>query len=336
MARLTSSTLGRLPVRWYFTLLVALSVAPLLIVAYLDARAGFRAEAAVVVAASLTGLALMIALRLQRSRVERTLASRQRHTQAILDATADAYVAMDANGYIVAWSGQATETFGWTPEEAIGRMLSGLIIPEDLRSGHDEGLRRYRATGHGPVLGTRSEVEALHQDGHRFPIELAVWKADGEEGPIFVSFIHDITDRRRKEAELAAARDEAMEASRLKSEFVANMSHEIRTPMNGVIGMADLMTHTELTTEQREYLNTIRISADALLNVINDILDFSKIEAGKLELDERDFDLRVVVDEVGALLAAAAHPKGVELITHVDAPIPAIVRGDAGRLRQVL
>jgi PAS domain S-box-containing protein len=332
----SSSTLGRLPVRWYFTLLVALGVAPLLVVAYLDARAGFRVEAAVVVAASLTGLALMIALRLQRSRVERTLASRQRHTQAILDATADAYVAMDAGGYIVAWSGQATQTFGWTAEEAIGRRLSGLIIPEDLRAGHDEGLGRYRATGHGPVLGKRVEVEAQHQDGHRFPIELAVWKADGEEGPIFVSFIHDISDRRRKEAELAAARDQAMEASRLKSEFVANMSHEIRTPMNGVIGMADLMTRTQLTPEQREYLDTIRISADALLNVINDVLDFSKIEAGKLELEERDFELRSVIDEVGALLAGTAHAKGVELVTQVDAPLPAVVRGDPGRLRQVL
>jgi PAS domain S-box-containing protein len=336
MAPITPPTQGRLPVRWYFTLLVALSVAPLLVVAYLNARAGLRAEAAVVVAASLTGLALMVSLRLQRSRVERTLASRQRHTQAILDATSDAYVAMDASGHIVAWSGQATGTFGWTAEEAIGRLLSGLIIPEDLRAGHEEGLRRYRATGHGPVLGTRVEVEAQHRDGHRFPIELAVWKADGEQGPIFVSFIHDITDRRRKEAELAAARDEAMEASRLKSEFVANMSHEIRTPMNGVIGMTDIMARTSLSTEQREYLDTIRISADALLNVINDILDFSKIEAGKLELDEHDFDLRIVVDEVGALLAATAHPKGVELITHVDAPIPAIVRGDPGRLRQVL
>jgi PAS domain S-box-containing protein len=278
----------------------------------------------------------MVSLRLQRSRVERTLASRQRHTQAILDATADAYVGMDIHGRIIAWSGQATQTFGWTAEEAIGHTVSGLLIPEDLRSGHDEGLRRYRATGEGPVLGTRVEVEAQHRDGHRFPIELAVWKADGEQGPIFVSFIHDISDRRRKEAELAAARDQAMEASRLKSEFVANMSHEIRTPMNGVIGMTDIMARTPLTSEQREYLDTIRISADALLNVINDILDFSKIEAGKLELEERDFDLRVVVDEVGALLAATAHPKGVELITHVDAPIPAIVRGDPGRLRQVL
>jgi PAS domain S-box-containing protein len=336
MSRVSFLTLGRLPARWFLGLLVAFSVAPLLFVAYQEARGGSRLEAVVVAAASLIGLALMAGSRLQRARVERVLASRQRHTQAILDASADAYVAMDAAGHITAWSGQATQTFGWTAEDAIGRVLSGLIIPPDLRAGHDAGVERYLATGHGPLLGTRVEVEALHRDGHRFPIELAVWEAEGEEGPVFVAFIHDITDRRRKQAELAAARDQAMEASRLKSEFVANMSHEIRTPMNGVIGMTSLLARSELTSSQREYLDTIRLSADALLHVINDILDFSKIEAGRLELDERDFDPRSVVDEVGALLAPAAHAKGVELATAVQALMPAVVRGDPGRLRQVL
>ena len=327
---------GRLPTRWFVTLFVALGIGPLLFMAYRDARGGSWLEAVIVAAASLVALFLMASSRIQRAKVERELASRQRHTQAILDASADAYVAMDADGRIIAWSGQATETFGWTAEAAIGRTVSELIIPEDLRARHDEGVERYLATGHGPVLGTRVEVEAVHRNGRRFPIELAVWEAEGENGPVFVSFIHDITDRRREEAELAAARDQAMEASRLKSEFLANMSHEIRTPMNGVIGMTSLLARTDLTSEQHDYLETIRISADALLNVINDILDFSKIEAGKLELHEGDFELRSVVDEVGALLAGTAHAKGVELVIGVDAQVPAVVRGDAGRLRQIL
>ena len=292
--------------------------------------------AVIIVLATVLGLAMIVASRLERVRVEKSLAARQNQTKAILDASADAYVAMDAAGKIVAWSGQAERTFGWRADEVIGRTVTETIVPPSMRAGHDEGLARYLKTGHGPVLGTRIELEGLHRDGHLLPIELAVWEARGDGEPVFVSFIHDITERREKEAELAGARDKAMEASRLKSEFVANMSHEIRTPMNGVIGMAELMERTILTSEQRQYIETIRLSADGLLNVINDILDFSKIEAGKLELIEADFDLRRVVDEVGMLLAGIAHTKNVELATNVDAPIPAMVRGDASRLRQVL
>ncbi|MCC9076684.1 response regulator [Litorilinea aerophila] len=150
------------------------------------------------------------------------------------------------------------------------------------------------------------------------------------------SLAAEVEERRRIQEELAIARDQALEASRLKSEFLATMSHEIRTPMNGIVGMTDLLAASPLSPEQADAVETIRTSAHALLTIINDVLDFSKIEAGKLVMEFQDFDLRKLVDEVADLLAARACEKGVDLLTFVEPGLPPYVRGDSVRLRQVL
>ena len=267
--------------------------------------------------------------------IEKLRASNERN-RTIVETASDAYVEMNEHGLIADWNRSAEVMFGWSRDEVIGRELATVIVPEELRAAHREGLRRYLATGEARALSDRLQVAAIRRDGARFPVEVALWEVTSETSRSFNAFVRDMSQQKETEEALASARDQALEASHMKSEFLANMSHEIRTPMNAVIGLTGLLLDSDLDETQRRYTEGVYCAGEGLLSVINGILDFSKIEAGKIELEEVDLDIREVVEESVGLLAGAAAAKGIDLATWCYPNLPTAVRGDPVRLRQIL
>ncbi len=223
---------------------------------------------------------------------------------------------------------------GYPEAELLRKTFQEITHPDDL----DADLASVRDLIEGRRRSYQMEKRYFHREGHAVWIRLTASLVRDEGGAAihFVSQIEDITQRKHLEENLAAARDQALESSRLKSEFLATMSHEIRTPMNGVLGMSGLLMTTPLSEEQRAMGEVIERSAESLLMVINDILDFSRIEAGKMRIEPAEFDLRRVVDDAAALLAPRAHEKGLELVCAYPPRPPERFVGDGGRVRQVL
>ena len=186
------------------------------------------------------------------------------------------------------------------------------------------------------MIGRTRVFEGLRRDGSIFPMQLAVSEVRVGREVLFTGIISDISAQVAREDELRAARDAAIDSTRMKSEFLANMSHEIRTPMNGIIGMTDLALDTDLNAEQREYISIVKASADSLLTIINDILDSSRIEAGKLLIESQPFALAPAMDETVRSLSTLARHKGLTLDLQLAPSLLATLVGDATRLRQVL
>jgi two-component system sensor histidine kinase/response regulator len=272
--------------------------------------------------------------------VERTRLSNS--LRMLLESAGEGIYGIDADGRCTFMNTAAAATLGVDITKVMGE-LTHPLFHHNREDGSpiafiDSPI--YKAMHGGGSCRVATEV-MWKSDGSSFPAEYSAFPivdeaaVTGEATGAVITF-NDITERKRIEDDLAAAHAQAMEASRLKSEFLANMSHEIRTPMNGVIGMTGLLFTTKLDTEQREYAEAISQSAESLLTVINDILDFSKIEAGKIDIEVIDFDLRAVVEEAAKLVAPRADEKDLELAVMVDPQMSMRVRGDPGRIRQIL
>lgn len=287
----------------------------------------------------------------ERKLAEDALLQSERNYRELIEHARTVILRWDVNGEITYINDFGERCFGYKRSELIGRNLIGTIVPEMDCSGRDmrqmlDGILHFIGDYH------ENENENMTRDGRRIWMywsNAAVYEKNGELVEI-LSIGNDVTERREAEqklyethqylekavqrsGELAA---EAARANAAKSEFLANMSHELRTPMNGVIAMAGLLSSTVLTGEQRNYVGVIRKSGKQLMSIINDILDYSKIEARRMGLEEVPFNLALIMDELTPILQAGADEKGLSLCCRIESDVPAIIRGDPARLRQVL
>jgi|GEM_PF-738151 len=275
---------------------------------------------------------------------ESALSDSERRLRAILEQSPVGVSIGRSDGRVAFANARAAELAGVAPEEFIGsqntlalpgatvhRHRSGRTAPNAESVSGDDG-----PSGDGDVVARDVEVAVDRPDGSRVWALQTLQRTAFEGQPAVLAWSYDITERKRAEEALRAAKEQAEVAARSKSEFLATMSHEIRTPMNGVLGMLELAALTTLDAEQRTLVTTMRDSATSLLRIIDDILDLSKIEAGKLDLEDQDLQPAELLEGVADLLAPQAHQKALALICDIDASAPPLVRGDSGRLRQIL
>ncbi|MHA7881294.1 MAG: PAS domain S-box protein [Saccharospirillum sp.] len=266
----------------------------------------------------------------QRKAAEQTL----QVFKHVVNSVVDGVLVIDGKGTIQLASPAASRIFGYPAEAMEGRNLN-MLMPEPVRSQHDGFLERYRTTGESLIINRQIEVTGQHADGTEFPLEVAVSEIQLGKTRYFVGLMRDITERKRAEAELVTAREEADRANQAKSEFLSSMSHELRTPMNAILGFSQLLAYDEaLSEEHQDNLKEILKAGEHLLSLINEVLDLAKVESGKVDLSLEPVSLSDVADECLSLVSSLAQQREIQL---EDAIAPVLTaRADRTRLKQVL
>ena len=271
----------------------------------------------------------------ERRETEEKIRESEEKFRALLESAPDAVVIADGRGTIALVNAQAERLFGYGRQEMVGQPVE-MLIRAGERAIHVRYCEDYRRSGGARPMGVGLDLNGLRKNGEGFPVEVSLSPIVTAQGSWVAAAVRDIGERKSVERQLVVARQRAEEANRAKSAFLAAMSHEIRTPMNAILGMSDLLSETELTDAQRQYVQIFRRAGSSLLSLINDILDFSKIEAGRFDLEQAEFQLRDLVDQTVDLVAAKARAKGIALVSRLSPNVPHRLTGDATRLRQVL
>lgn len=339
MGDVTAGQLLYLPVLHHETLvgvleLALLSPATAQQQAFLDALLPSAAMNAEILAGNLKTRHLLEQTRLQAEAV----AAAEERSRLILASVDEGICGLDNDGLMAFVNAAGAKMLGYTPEELVGDAMHARVhyAHADGRPLPHEECRMYQTARDGQPRVAADEV-LWRKDGTSFPVEystMPIINAGATVGSVVV--FRDITQRLEAEAELRAAKEAAEAATKAKSDFLANMSHEIRTPMNAILGMTHLALKTELTPKQADYLGKVRSAAQSLLGIINDILDFSKIEAGKLDVEQTDFELEKVLENLSTIVGQKAHDKNIEFLIAAQADIHQNLVGDPLRLGQIL
>jgi PAS domain S-box-containing protein len=303
------------------------------------ARTMVQLAIAILVLVGVLTLAILYLTRLNRGiyRREREKSQAMARMKTVIGTSLDGVVVCDLDGKILEFSPAAEDIFGYCEAAVLGREIASVIVPDHLRAAHDAGMKRTRMGGEKKVVGKgRVKLEALHQDGHTFPVEIAIQIATTDEDEILVAFVRDISGRVAAEAALVMARDKALASEKMKTEFLSTMSHEIRTPLNGLLGSMTLLRDTDLTTNQDRYVSYMETSGRLLLSHVSNVLDITSYDVGKLNTYIEPVNISELMQDIVDSQSSTAGNNETTLVWGWSGPKIDWIFSDHDRLQHVM